>query len=210
MHALVLYRPHRGRQNLYGALRAPWVDIRFLFKTAHEQPVRSPRVWCDRGNSQDPVGEIWWRYVNAFEKYPWSSIQTTTHTQTVKQTYLPKCKFLQVIIHISIMKNLSTLLLVMQGDKYWWWGTSPTMLIQSWSRFHSQFVFMTWLKGAGQSCSLVINYDCQMSIKQATPYEFSGLNWFCVQPSLPTWLLWTGVIGHNNDNSKYIKRLNAC
>ena len=28
---------------------APWVDVRFLFKTAREQPVRGPGVWCDWG-----------------------------------------------------------------------------------------------------------------------------------------------------------------
>ena len=30
-------------------MRAPWVDVRFLFKTAREQPVRGPGVWCDWG-----------------------------------------------------------------------------------------------------------------------------------------------------------------
>ena len=51
MHALKLYGPCTGRQNVYGAARgpvpAPWVDVRFLFKTAREQPVRGPGVWCD-------------------------------------------------------------------------------------------------------------------------------------------------------------------
>ena len=51
MHALKLYGPRTGRQNLYGAARAPWVDVRFLFKTAREQPVRGPGVWCDWGIS---------------------------------------------------------------------------------------------------------------------------------------------------------------
>ena len=32
-----------------GPVRAPWVDVRFLFKTAREQPVRGPAVWCDWG-----------------------------------------------------------------------------------------------------------------------------------------------------------------
>ena len=32
-----------------GPVRAPWVDVRFLFKTAREQPVRGPGVWCDWG-----------------------------------------------------------------------------------------------------------------------------------------------------------------
>ena len=54
MHALKLYGPRTGRQNSYGATRAPygppWVDVRFLFKTAREQPVRDPGVWCDWGN----------------------------------------------------------------------------------------------------------------------------------------------------------------
>ena len=49
MHALKLYGPRTGRQNSYGAARGPWVDVRFLFKTAREQPVRGPGVWCDWG-----------------------------------------------------------------------------------------------------------------------------------------------------------------
>ena len=49
MHALKLYGPHKGRQISYGAARAPWVDARFLFKTAREQPVRGAGVWCDWG-----------------------------------------------------------------------------------------------------------------------------------------------------------------
>ena len=28
-------------------MRAPWVDVRFLFKTAREQSVWGPGVWCD-------------------------------------------------------------------------------------------------------------------------------------------------------------------
>ena len=32
-----------------GPMRAPWVDARFLFKTAREQPVRGPGVWSDWG-----------------------------------------------------------------------------------------------------------------------------------------------------------------
>ena len=32
-----------------GAERAPWVDVQSLFKTAREQPVRGPGVWCDWG-----------------------------------------------------------------------------------------------------------------------------------------------------------------
>ena len=42
MHALKLYGPRTGRQNSYGAARDPWVDVRFLFKTALEQPGDSP------------------------------------------------------------------------------------------------------------------------------------------------------------------------
>ena len=49
MHALKFYGPHKGRQISYGAARAPWVDARFLFKTAREQPVRGAGVWCDWG-----------------------------------------------------------------------------------------------------------------------------------------------------------------
>ena len=49
MHALKLYGPRTGRQNLYGAARGPCADVWFLFKTAREQPVRGPGVWCDWG-----------------------------------------------------------------------------------------------------------------------------------------------------------------
>ena len=42
MHALKLYGPRTRRQNSYGAARDPWVDVRFLFKTACEQPGNSP------------------------------------------------------------------------------------------------------------------------------------------------------------------------
>ena len=53
MYALKLYGPRTGKQNSYGAVRAPWVDMRFLFKTAREQPgkkpIRVPGVWCDWG-----------------------------------------------------------------------------------------------------------------------------------------------------------------
>ena len=45
MHASKLYGPHMGMQNSYVAARAlmaPWVDVRFLFKTAQEQPRSSP------------------------------------------------------------------------------------------------------------------------------------------------------------------------
>ena len=52
MHALKLYGPRTGGQNSYGAARAPWVDVRFWFKTAREQPVRGPGVWCASGISQ--------------------------------------------------------------------------------------------------------------------------------------------------------------
>ena len=45
MHASKLYGPRTGRQNSYGAARGPWVDVRFLFKTAREQPVRGRE--CD-------------------------------------------------------------------------------------------------------------------------------------------------------------------
>ena len=40
MHALKLYGSRTGRQNSYGSARG--VDVRFLFKTAREQPVRGP------------------------------------------------------------------------------------------------------------------------------------------------------------------------
>ena len=53
MHALKLYGPRTGGQNSYGAARDPWVDVRFLFKTAREQPVRGPGVWCDWGITRD-------------------------------------------------------------------------------------------------------------------------------------------------------------
>ena len=51
MHALKLYGLCTGRQNSYSAarVRASWVDVRFLFKTAREQPIRGPGVWCDWG-----------------------------------------------------------------------------------------------------------------------------------------------------------------
>ena len=44
MHALKLYGPRTGRQNSYrtGPVRAPWMNVRFLFKTAREQPGSSP------------------------------------------------------------------------------------------------------------------------------------------------------------------------
>ena len=38
MHASKLYGSRTGTQNSYGAARSPWVDVRFLFKTAREQP----------------------------------------------------------------------------------------------------------------------------------------------------------------------------
>ena len=40
--------------------------------------------------------KIWWRYVNAFASYPWSP--TRTNKQTVRPTYLPKCKFWHCIL----------------------------------------------------------------------------------------------------------------
>ena len=50
MHALKLYGPRTGGQNSYVAARGtPWMDVRFSFKTAREQPVRGPGVWCDWG-----------------------------------------------------------------------------------------------------------------------------------------------------------------
>ena len=52
MHALKLYGPRTGRQNSYGAALGPCVDVRFLFKTAREQPVRGPGVLCDWGIRQ--------------------------------------------------------------------------------------------------------------------------------------------------------------
>ena len=45
MHALKLYGPHKGRQNSCAATRGPCLDVRFLFKTAREQPVRARK--CD-------------------------------------------------------------------------------------------------------------------------------------------------------------------
>ena len=51
MHASKLYGPRTGRHNSYGAARGPWVDVRFLFKTAREQPLRGPGVWCDWGKT---------------------------------------------------------------------------------------------------------------------------------------------------------------
>ena len=42
MHALKLYAPRTGRQNSHGPVRAPWVDVRFLFKTTCEPPGNSP------------------------------------------------------------------------------------------------------------------------------------------------------------------------
>ena len=44
MHALKLYGSPTDRQNSYGAARVPCVDVRFLFKTAREKPVRVPGV----------------------------------------------------------------------------------------------------------------------------------------------------------------------
>ena len=52
MHALKLYGPHTGRQNSYSTARGPCVDVRFLFKTAREQPVRGTGVWRDWGISK--------------------------------------------------------------------------------------------------------------------------------------------------------------
>ena len=52
MHALKTAGPAReGKfvRRRTGPVRAPWVDVRFLFKTAREQPVRGPGVWCDWG-----------------------------------------------------------------------------------------------------------------------------------------------------------------
>ena len=47
MHALKLYGEAKFVRRRTG--QAPWVDVRFLFKTAREQPVRGPGVWCDWG-----------------------------------------------------------------------------------------------------------------------------------------------------------------
>ena len=50
IHALKLYGSHTGgkiRTASHGPRTAMWVDVRFLFKTAREQPVRGPRFWCD-------------------------------------------------------------------------------------------------------------------------------------------------------------------
>ena len=67
-HVLKLYGPRRGGgggggggakfvPRRTGPVGAPWVDVRFLFKTAptepnsREQPLRGPGVWCDWGIS---------------------------------------------------------------------------------------------------------------------------------------------------------------
>ena len=45
MHTLKFYGPRTGRQNRktpHGTVRAPWVDVRFLFKTSHEESGNSP------------------------------------------------------------------------------------------------------------------------------------------------------------------------
>ena len=50
MHPLKLYGPRTGAKFIrrrMGPVRAPWVDVRCLFKTARELPVRGPGVWCD-------------------------------------------------------------------------------------------------------------------------------------------------------------------
>ena len=57
MHALKLYGLRMGRQNSYGAVRAPWVDVRLLFKIAREQ---SLGVWCDWGmKSTGKLNSLW-------------------------------------------------------------------------------------------------------------------------------------------------------
>ena len=55
MHALKLRAPY-GEAKLVrrrtGPVWAPWVDVRFWFKTAREQPVQGPGVWCHWGISK--------------------------------------------------------------------------------------------------------------------------------------------------------------
>ena len=53
MSALKLCGPRTGRQKSYGDARNSWMDVRFLFQTAREQPVRGPGVWCDWGIISD-------------------------------------------------------------------------------------------------------------------------------------------------------------
>ena len=45
------------------------------------------------------VDQVWWWYVKAFMSYAWQNWQTNRQTdrQTDKRTYLPKCKFWQVM-----------------------------------------------------------------------------------------------------------------
>ena len=74
MHALKLYGPRTERQNSYRAVRVPWVNVRFLFKTAQEQPVRDPGVWCDWGISK--VLKFFTERAAAFSvpKFPFATI----------------------------------------------------------------------------------------------------------------------------------------
>ena len=70
MHALKLYGRITRRPNLYGAIQGPygppWVEVRFLFKTAREQPVRGPGVWCDWGiTCIISILEKWYKIKNA-------------------------------------------------------------------------------------------------------------------------------------------------
>ena len=49
MHALKLYGKAKFVRRRTRPLWAPWVDVRCLFKTSREQPVRGTGVWCDWG-----------------------------------------------------------------------------------------------------------------------------------------------------------------
>ena len=59
-----------------GPVRAPWVDVRFLFKTAREQPLRDPGMWCDwsinGASGMGTIGIIW--LVRIYKKVAFQSI----------------------------------------------------------------------------------------------------------------------------------------
>ena len=59
------YGPHIRGGKIHTAphgvrIWAPWVDVRFLFKIAREQPVRGPGVWCDWGINGHSVCQQDW------------------------------------------------------------------------------------------------------------------------------------------------------
>ena len=63
MHTLKLYGPPNGEAKFVrrrkGPVWAPSVDAPFLFKTARDQPVQGPGVWCDASvtsHSRAPYG----------------------------------------------------------------------------------------------------------------------------------------------------------